>query len=1419
MNAHKTNGLISDKRLCVDEDCTELISLAKTLLRYSAPEHSILSFKINENVKIFSKEAGSRLDLWGVEINGKRGYVPKHLVREYKVLTKPTKIVDTELSKKTEVPVEKLPEEKVDPDKVKHIFEVVDGTTIPFDSIVPSSTENPVLSTATNSLNKQETPSIDEEKEAVQDKNLEKQTPEVETKVEKGDNPLPSVEDVTVDTKEKTDGSIFSTFTKWVKDDGFEDDEDGEDEEEGDEEEDENEANEESLTVEDNNKKYKMESPTMSNENPTLNKEIEDISIDSVTNITHESTKTSHAFNETEQYNDIPEKIVSSKENDIKSTLVDEKTTEDINILKENGVNPTKSEDDILSKNIPEPMQVDPIPLVPIEVNPILKVPTEEYPKSEAETKENVSTTGETNNIGIVQIAQNNLNTATEVKEAVKKEDESNTSENIGEAREETETSFGNIEATTLSSIDNEEALPILSAESVTINPIEVTPSSVVEQQQNVELIDKKPEDISPGNQDGSLDTKSSTDASLPVPANLASTKVESEPPQNEDSKFPAPAETTYQPVKTDFQKVRENLFGRHLNNLQEKIVDVESNVEENITVSSSPDDIKEINEPTVSSEAETQTESELPLQQVAPQEDSESSETPTLSSWYGNVNTNIDTSSEINEHSEIPQDVTQNNDIPSDIQINSLRNSEGILPNNLLGENQDEGVLIEETVLKVDSGGIFGSLFSFFEKDAPANEPKVDTSPSTPIGNADKLLRENNQHTISERVDSPENGAMLDKLTILLNSDILLYLITTAVSCIIFLFVYMLIDKSSREAPLIKKINNLEKELLISLKEKDILQDGASDLSKIPTEEIDFLKRKLEETEILKQNLEMQVLSLQQEVETKKELEEQIESLERELETSTEVGMELNRIISDMLNPSNGGEKLKENVEQLQRQLSEQKWIINDITKSLDDKEKENAALHVQLDETKKKSSELQKKLDEIVDQILKIEKERDQQQKTLQDEISMYQLKYSDEMMKEDLLNTEIRFLKTQLADAKRKAELKIKEYESLKESLNGFKFITNDNDALESLLNATTLKAELQQLKSESENYLTQLKQEEAAKIAFENKCQAVMEENNSLLNKYQESDKLKLEANMKLEVLNNYFKKREEELQSEILKYKSIWDAKEGEATSTTERIKLMAEEIENYKSQNETLKQEIVSQEIDLKSQISILEKKVHENWVTSRQMERKLEDAKQEAAQLRNRLTRERTVNDERLQNRLQSPIDQNGELTLSPPPIESPTSQLLFGGRDHITKSPPLPGLPPFLPPPPGAPFMPPPLHGMPFMPPPPALFPGDHRPPPLGRMSSPPPLNSRYSPDTSAFSPYERNTPSPPYDSEYGASPPPIREYSPYRSRDDRRDYKRPIHVSNGRNNKGSPMSSESDHSNDSLDKVNRKHSSKMV
>lgn len=58
----------------------------------------MLSFQPNKPVNVFSKSAGSNPDVWGVEISGRRGYVPKKLLIEQKVIKGDLQFeVDTEL--------------------------------------------------------------------------------------------------------------------------------------------------------------------------------------------------------------------------------------------------------------------------------------------------------------------------------------------------------------------------------------------------------------------------------------------------------------------------------------------------------------------------------------------------------------------------------------------------------------------------------------------------------------------------------------------------------------------------------------------------------------------------------------------------------------------------------------------------------------------------------------------------------------------------------------------------------------------------------------------------------------------------------------------------------------------------------------------------------------------------------------------------------------------------------------------------------------------------------------------------------------------------------------------------------------------------------------------------------------------------
>ncbi|KAK7507101.1 hypothetical protein BaRGS_00001952, partial [Batillaria attramentaria] len=59
------------------------ISKGQALARHSASSPLFLSFNRGDVIQIKSKSAGSRPDLWGGEVNGRRGYFPKSYVREF----------------------------------------------------------------------------------------------------------------------------------------------------------------------------------------------------------------------------------------------------------------------------------------------------------------------------------------------------------------------------------------------------------------------------------------------------------------------------------------------------------------------------------------------------------------------------------------------------------------------------------------------------------------------------------------------------------------------------------------------------------------------------------------------------------------------------------------------------------------------------------------------------------------------------------------------------------------------------------------------------------------------------------------------------------------------------------------------------------------------------------------------------------------------------------------------------------------------------------------------------------------------------------------------------------------------------------------------------------------------------------------
>jgi len=95
------------RQACGDMQCKDPISIGMTLLNYRANSNAMLSFKTNTEVRIISKPQGDTSDLWGVEINGKRGFVNRRHLREMRILVKEPKFVPGEEPPK---PADPMPE-------------------------------------------------------------------------------------------------------------------------------------------------------------------------------------------------------------------------------------------------------------------------------------------------------------------------------------------------------------------------------------------------------------------------------------------------------------------------------------------------------------------------------------------------------------------------------------------------------------------------------------------------------------------------------------------------------------------------------------------------------------------------------------------------------------------------------------------------------------------------------------------------------------------------------------------------------------------------------------------------------------------------------------------------------------------------------------------------------------------------------------------------------------------------------------------------------------------------------------------------------------------------------------------------------------------------------------------------------------
>ncbi|KAF7379345.1 hypothetical protein HZH66_014716 [Vespula vulgaris] len=1143
----KCSSILSDKRLCYDSKCSEPVSFARTTLKYTAGEKGMVSVPMSEVVTVYSKGAGKRPDLWGIEFGGNRGYIPKNFLKEFKILKKnltfevSTEIVNNNNNNDKNNNIDNI---NNDVSNLKNI-PLKNNENKPDSISIYSSLSNTNIDASIPTTNEENTKQSMHETEKAKSLSNNKET---EDNINNDINPTATqIEfDIPIKLQQETDSKEeeFVTYSN---------------------------------TSNIHNKTNESAFELQLNENNN----VDFLTVESVEEKKKDNIDTFSSNVEDKKEKDV-ESGNAEKEDDMVSSITK---------LEEN--KKEKHSLEFLTSELKYKDNKDNVLPMIVDLDHKEKLGVENI------TTENINDT-------------DNLLIQSELQKQIEVENKTESVHNVDTPNMD---QSNNLVSAKNNSDDSE---------------------IILNNEENIQqLVNKK----------------------------------EGEPTMEENNQKEA-------------QDGQKNVVNSDVNN---------DNVEKDIF--SSVDVPVELN--TVFKDSNGQLHSEENKESHSSQNDAKDINSEQIFHEFRNnrnllyVEENV-----ITDKVELQMEDLQNNIIDS--MTETLPKYEDInIEDKVLPEAENKDKIEDEVFYNENMEGLTNveevTLFSTIQN--------MQFSDVCTTGNECMNGDDTNYDFISQDKESVPEGSIMRMIKVEHTYWItIFYLSITAITTLMFSLGYYYIENMRRDGQLIAKINKLEKELFLSVKESLILDEN-----------LKSTKHELNSMQDESFGSNEMVSSLKAELEASQnanvELEDQVAMLEKDLESATEAGLELERMLREVLSSNNEVNPLTQSVEDLQARLNIQQSANESLTNALNIKTQENETLSTDLNAMKRKYGELDTELIRITEEF----------------RIELNKRSKIQENLNEIIQQLEVQITQLSLDKANLYKELKIKETE-VKDLVDVINQINSNNLDIEKLYKVSHVKAEASQLLEERDELKIRLSEVEGAHSLLEEHMKLVKEEVSSLSEQCKIAEKEKRDAETRLEVISNFFKEKEAQRQKE----EALWLQKQGEVLSTVERIHTMQNEIQGYKQQIEMLKREIVDQEREYKSQISALETKAHEQWVMARQNERRLEESKAEAGQLRNRLTLiEKNINDADADTKLHR-LEANGETTTSPPLFigaDSSSSPIMFTGSSGVPPPPP----PSFIHPSLFPTYLPPPLPSTSGLPP----YDVGQRPPPLGgRLSSPPPL-----------------------------------------------------------------------------------------
>jgi len=249
------------------------------------------------------------------------------------------------------------------------------------------------------------------------------------------------------------------------------------------------------------------------------------------------------------------------------------------------------------------------------------------------------------------------------------------------------------------------------------------------------------------------------------------------------------------------------------------------------------------------------------------------------------------------------------------------------------------------------------------------------------------------------------------------------------------------------------------------------------------------------------------------------------------------------------------------------------------------------------------------------------------------------------------------------------------------------------------LQSMMDVAHVGAKVQALEGENLSLQKTLMTEMENRLELEEHLKAAQAEIERLTDSRQKAELQISDTKLRMDMLSNIFKDRERELMSKLNAKEALEKQHSDKLGNSDERTKMLEAKVQLYEEQVNDCKREIGQLETDFKRQISVQEKKAHENWLAARQSERQLKEQKAEAQLLRQKLLDVQSKLDSLSQATSPIPpaastaLDESASTSSVPPVNLPPSDRRPFGYplHDGFMIRPPLP--PPFFP---GHPMMP---------------------------------------------------------------------------------------------------------------------------